>query len=80
MFFLAPKSKAILSQVSPCWEYNTHVCMHACCDWSRYSFPAADPELLRGYYPLLTAVILEVQMRDEDEGEDLWHVLYFKDA
>jgi hypothetical protein len=54
--------------------------MHACCDWSRYSFPAADPELLRGYYPLLTAVILEVQMRDEDEGEDLWHVLYFKDA
>jgi hypothetical protein len=33
----------------------------------KYSFPAADPELLHTFYPVLTSCILEVQLRDEDD-------------
>ena len=33
----------------------------------RYAFPAPDPQLLRGFYPLLSGCMLEVQLRDEDD-------------
>ena len=37
----------------------------------RFSFPAADPELLHSFYPLIMNFMLEVQMKDgpEPDGE-----------
>ncbi len=36
----------------------------------RFSFPAADPELLRSFYPLLMNFMLEVLFRDGSEVLD----------
>ena len=39
----------------------------------RFSFPAADPELLHSFYPLIMNFMLEVQIQDlsEPDGEAL---------
>ena len=35
----------------------------------RFSFPAADPELLHSFYPFIMNFILEVQIKDLNEPD-----------
>ena len=35
----------------------------------RFSFPAADPELLHSFYPLIMNFMLEVQIQDPNESD-----------
>ena len=35
----------------------------------RFSFPAADPELLHSFYPLIMNFMLEVQIQDLNEPD-----------